>query len=255
MQSLARLGLISRGTVYFIIGVLALLLALGDSNGEATDTKGAFHQIMEQPLGVFLLAFLALGLFCYALWRAVQAVTDSDHLGSDLTGYALRFGRMMGALSHILLGGYAFGLVFLLTSARGPQAERQLARFLLNLPLGNWILGGVGIGILIFGIAQFVIAWREQFCEYISIPRRGGRTLKWICKFGLMSRGFVFMIIGGFFMQAALKDSSSEAGGLNQAWEALRTQPFGQALVGVVALGMISYAFFTGVEAVYRKQT
>lgn len=255
MKSLARVGLISRGIVYFVIGALALLLAMGDSHGAATDTKGAFRQIMEQPLGTFLLSIVALGLFCYAIWRAVQAITDSDNLGDDWMGYGMRFGRMVGALFHIVLGAYAFGLMFMYTSTRGPRAERIFARFLLKLPLGDWIVGGVGIGIFIFGIAQFVIAWREQFCDYITIPRRGGSTLKSICKFGLMSRGFVFMIIGGFFVQAALKHSSREAGGLKEAWETLRSAPYGHALVGITAMGMIAYAFFTGVEAIYRKQT
>lgn len=254
MKSLARVGLISRGTVYFLIGGLALLMAVGDSHGKATDTKGAMRNLLETPIGTFVLAVIALGLFCYAIWRAIQAITDSDHLGSDFKGYFLRFCQMCGAIFHVVLGAYAFALMFLLTSTRGPRAERQLARFVLQLPFGDWLLGGVGLGIVIFGIVQFVIALREQFCDYISIPRRGGRTLKSICKFGLIARGFVFLIIGGFFIQAAIKHSSREAGGLKEAWETLRAQPYGHALVGIVALGLISYAFFTGVEATYRKQ-
>ncbi len=255
MEALARIGLISRGMVYFLIGGLALLMAVGDSHGKATDTKGAMRNLLEQPFGTFLLSVIALGLFCYAIWRAIQAITDSDHLGSDFKGYCIRSGRMAGAVFHVVLGAYAFALMFLLTSTRGPRTETLLARFLLKLPMGDWLLGGVGAGILIFAIAQFVIAWREQFCDYISIPVRGGRTLKSICKFGLVARGFVFLIIGSFFIQAALKRSSREAGGLKEAWETLRTQPYGHALVGIVALGLIAYAFFTGVEATYRKQT
>lgn len=255
MEALARVGLISRGTVYFLIGGLALLMAVGDSRGAATDMKGVLAGILQQPLGTFLLSIVALGLFCYAIWRAIQAITDSDLLGNGWKGYFLRFGRFMGALGHVAMGAYAFGLMFQYKSPAGPHGERKLTHILLKLPLGGWIVAGVGVGILIFGIAQFVIAYREQFCEYISIPRRGARTLKSICKFGLMARGFVFMIIGSFFLQAALKHRSREAGGLKEAWEALQAQPYGQVLVGVVASGLIAYAFFTGVEATYRKQT
>jgi hypothetical protein len=230
-------------------------MAAGESHGEATDMKGVLRGILSQPLGTVLLSLMALGFFCYAIWRAIQAVTDSDHLGSDWKGYFMRFGRMMGAFFHLALGAYAFGLMFFFSPTRGPRAERQLAHFLFKLPLGDWLVGGVGVGILVFGVAQFVIAYREQFCDYIDIPRRGGRTLKSVCKFGLMARGFVFMIIGAFFMRAAVKHSSREVGGLKEAWMSLQAAPYGQYLMGLVALGLIAYAFFTGVEATYRKQT
>lgn len=254
MESLARVGLISRGTVYFLIGSLALLMAAGDKHGEATDMKGVLTNLLSKPLGTFLLSLMALGFFCYAIWRAIQAVTDSDHLGNSWKGLILRSGQMGGALSHLGLGAYAFGLMFFFKSTKGPRAERQVARFLFKLPLGDWLVGGLGLGILIFGIAQFVIAYREQFCNYIAIPRRGSRTLKSVCKFGLMARGFVFMIVGGFFVRAGLRHSSKEVGGLREAWQSLQAAPYGEFLVAIVALGLIAYAFFTAVEAAYRKQ-
>jgi hypothetical protein len=254
MESLARVGLISRGTVYFLIGGLALLMAAGDKHGEATDMKGVLTNLLSKPLGTFLLSLMALGFFCYAIWRAIQAVTDSDNWGSGWQGVMMRTGQAGGALSHLGLGAYAFGLIFFFKSTRGPRAEKQVARFLFKLPLGDWLVGGLGLGILIFGIAQFVIAYREGFCRYIAFPRRGSRTLKSVCKFGLMSRGFVFMIIGGFFIKAGFKHSSNEVGGVREAWQSLQAAPYGEFLVAAVALGLIAYAFFTAVEAAYRKQ-
>src|SRR5215207_364428 len=53
---LARAGLVSRGVIYAIIGVLAIKLALGDG-GKTTNQKGALETIVQQPFGaVFVTA-------------------------------------------------------------------------------------------------------------------------------------------------------------------------------------------------------
>ena len=51
---LARAGLVARGVVYGIIGLLAIKLALGDG-GKTADQQGALHTIAGQPFGKVLL--------------------------------------------------------------------------------------------------------------------------------------------------------------------------------------------------------
>ena len=51
---LARAGLVARGVIYAIIGVLAIKLALGDG-GKATNQQGALKTIANQPFGKALL--------------------------------------------------------------------------------------------------------------------------------------------------------------------------------------------------------
>ena len=69
-QWLARAGLVARGIVYGVIGVLALKLALG-SGGKATSQQGALQTIAKEPFGEVLLIALTVGLAGYALWRLV----------------------------------------------------------------------------------------------------------------------------------------------------------------------------------------
>src|SRR5918995_6556344 len=69
---LARAGLVSRGVIYAIIGVLAIKLALGDG-GKTTNQKGALQTIVEQPFGKALLILMAVGPAGYAIWRLVRA--------------------------------------------------------------------------------------------------------------------------------------------------------------------------------------
>ena len=83
---LARAGLVARGLVYLIIGVLALKLALGDG-GKATNQQGALRTIADRPFGETLLVLVAIGLGGYALWRLIRAAVgrgaEQRDSGSD----------------------------------------------------------------------------------------------------------------------------------------------------------------------------
>ena len=76
MGWLARAGLVARGVVYAVIGVLALKLALGDG-GKATSQQGALKTIGHGSFGTFLLVLLAIGLAAMRSggWCAPRSVT------------------------------------------------------------------------------------------------------------------------------------------------------------------------------------
>src|SRR5687767_4402499 len=68
MERIARFGLATRGTLYFVVALLALQIAAGD-HSEHADREGALQAVARQPLGRALVAILAFGLAAYALWR------------------------------------------------------------------------------------------------------------------------------------------------------------------------------------------
>src|SRR5207248_8506728 len=80
--SLARPGLIARGVVYGVIGVLAIKVAVG-SAGSAANQQGALQAIAGQPFGKGLLIALAAGLARYAGWRLARAATGRRAGGRD----------------------------------------------------------------------------------------------------------------------------------------------------------------------------
>src|SRR6186997_1383347 len=69
---LARAGLVARGAIYGIIGVLALQMAFG-AGGKTTNQSGALAELAQQPGGKLLLILMAIGLFGYAFWRLLRA--------------------------------------------------------------------------------------------------------------------------------------------------------------------------------------
>ena len=109
---LARAGLVARGLVYLIIGVLALKLALGDG-GKATNQQGALKTIADQPFGKTLLVLVAIGLAGYALWRLVRAAVGHGAEQRD-SG----FDRVAALASGIAYGILCVTAVEILTRLR-----------------------------------------------------------------------------------------------------------------------------------------
>ena len=80
IERLGRLGYAAKGTIYILIGALAVQAARR-AGGAVTDAQGALTRIVEAPLGRVLLAVIALGLAGYTLWcfvRAALAVALAD---------------------------------------------------------------------------------------------------------------------------------------------------------------------------------
>lgn len=246
---LARFGYFARALVYFMMGGLALLVVAGSRSGKTTDSKGTLRELLSQPFGRFFLIVIALGLLSYAIWRMYQAIKDTEHLGSKGKGLLKRVGYAIGGVIAASLASYAGRLAFSLAPSGG--SEKTLAHKLLVLPFGQALTLAVGVGIIGFGLSQFVVAIKEKFLKHLAIPADKRRAVIPICKFGLMARGAVFSLIGIFFVRAAIHFNSHEAGGISKAWEVLRSQAYGGFLVAIVAAGFIAFGVYGVLESMY----
>lgn len=251
IDTFARIGFVARATVYFLMGALALLLAFRRGGGAATDSKGALRHLLQHDFGTVFLGALAAGLFSYAIWRTYEAWHGTNTEGGTLKGIGTRAGYVLGAVTHASLGLYALSLIFLFSSPSG-RSEQKMAEQTLSLPFGQLVTALIGLGIFAFGISQFFIAYKERFARVMVIPARHRNLIMHICKFGLVARGIVFAIIGGFFVQAAVYSNSRDAGGIVKAWGLLREQAYGNVLLGVVAAGFIAFGIYGIVEALYE---
>jgi hypothetical protein len=254
IEPLARFGYATKGAVYILIGVLAVLTALS-VGGQVTDTRGAFRAIYAEPFGIALLCAVALGLAAYAVWRVTQAIVDAEGKGRDLKGIAIRIGYAGSGLIH---AGLSVSAVRLLLGERQASSEHEhkgRAAQIIHLPLGAWIIGLVGTGFIAFGLYQIYKGYTCKFSKRLEEGAMSADERQWVLRFGqfgLMARGVVFGIIGYCLIQAALEYDPNEVRGLSGALAALAAQPYGKVLLGVTAAGLAFYGVYMLAEAKYH---
>jgi hypothetical protein len=261
VRAAARMGYAARGVVYLMVGSLAVLAAVG-SGGSTDDPRGALSRLLEQPFGAAILALIAFGLVGYAVWRGMQAVLDADGHGSDAKGLTIRAALLVSGAVHLALavwaaeaalsrfGGPASGGA---AGARGQGGEEGLAGWLMAQPGGRWWVAAVGVAIVCAGVAHVVRGVRRDFEKRLEAGPNVMRVISPVSAFGLVARGIVFAVIGGFFLFAALHVDPSRAGGIERALDWLRARPYGQALFGGIALGLAAYGVYSIVEAIWRR--
>lgn len=252
LQWLARLGYWARGMVYLALGWLATLAAW--SNTQPPTLKRALVAIAEHPFGWLILAAIAGGLFGYATWCVVQAIVKGQGEGSRIKGLASRVGTLMSAVVHAGLGLIAAAIVIdwerLVGGAGGSVVEAWAAR-VLDWPLGRWLVGIIGVGAILMGVAEFAKAHQTAFQDI----RANGWTMTIIHvigKLGLVAKGLIFGLIGTFFLMAAWQAQAAEAGGVQAAFRSLATAPLGEWLFLAVAAGLADYGLFSLLKGWYH---
>jgi hypothetical protein len=257
IELLARVGFAAKGVVYLAIGVLTARAAASLGGGGAQGSREALTSLHAGPFGAALLTAVAIGLAGYVVWRLVEAFADPERRGTGLRGLAIRGGMLVSAFLH---AGLTIWIVRTLlgdgsAGSGGGEGARTWSARLLAQPFGAWLLGAVGVGIIAYGVAEWVRAYRTSFQKRMR-SEMDFRTRRWarrIARAGLISRGIVFWIIGGFVVHAALTADPSQARGLEGALTAVGEQAYGPWLMGLVALGLTAYGVFQWVKAWYRR--
>jgi hypothetical protein len=251
-EMLTRAGLAAKGVVYMLIGILALMAALGEG-GETTNSKGAVSRIAEQPFGEFALFLIGIGLIGYAVWRIACAFLDREHEGSDAKGVGKRTYYFVSALIYISTAIFAFRLAMGdgASGGGGGSTQTWTAR-LMDQPMGVFLVVLIGGAIVAAGIGQILEGWREKFREHLRSLPAGHEWVIRAGKWGYMARGVVFSIMGLFAIQAALQHNPGQVRGMEGALDSLARQPFGQILLALVAAGLACYGAYTLVESRYR---
>lgn len=256
VERLARFGFAAKGVVYVVIGLLAVLAAIG-KGGETTDANGALQAIALQPFGQILLSAIGIGLFGYVLWRFVQALFDPENHGTDAKGLAQRLGFAISGAIYLGLAWTAIQLVINAAhSSGGGNATQDWTARILAQPFGQWLVGLGGALMIGLGFYQFYQAYKAKFRRELKWHEMSANEKTWatrLGRLGISARGVVYALIGVFLIQAARQSNPNEARGVDGALQSLAQQPYGKWLLLIVALGFVAYGVYMGVEARYRR--
>jgi hypothetical protein len=254
---LNRVGDGARGYLFFVLGLLALQMALGKITGTA-DYQGAIAATAGRPLGKFLLIIVFIGLVFYVLWALLCALFDLLHVGHDMKGLFKRGvllvnGVIYGALIPTLLG---------YISGKGGTASSQsfsigkLATTIFLWPGGKYLVALVGVLLVIGGLVTFYSGVRHDFnkeSSSYSLPRAQVKWINRAGRFGTLAYGTVIIIIGALFIAAFKQADPMKATGIDGALLSLLKLPYGRLLLGLIAVGLVAYGVYLVMKALWFR--
>lgn len=244
VDHVARIGLLAYGVVHVLIGWLAVQLAIGQNSGSPS-SDGAIRELAQKPFGMFAVGAVAVGMILLALWQGIEA--GLGHL--DKEGKQRIWKRVVSAgrvLIYLTIGVNALRLLIGSGSSGGGGTKTFTAK-VLDMPGGQILVAGVGLGLLIAGGMLLRKAIGDRFkkdLESSGSSGADGAAYVWLGRIGYTAKGVALGLVGVLFAYAALTREADETGGLDQGLRTLLEQPFGSPLTIVIGLGFASFGLF-----------
>jgi hypothetical protein len=124
----------------------------------------------------------------------------------------------------------------------------------MALPMGDWLVGVVGLITAAYGIAQIVAAVTNKDEERLDLhaldPMRR-RTLNRVCRFGVSARALIIVVLGALLVRAAIEHDPGQATGVRGSILELAGAGPGSWFLGFTAVGLIAYAIDQALHARY----
>jgi hypothetical protein len=257
-EPLARAGLVARGVVFTIFGLIAVRLAfMGSTAGEEASAGGAFAELVEKPLGVVLVGATVVGLLA---WAASCFVAVASGRNGSKPGVSEPMDRardaLRGAIGLVLAYNGTRVLMDGQGSGSGSGEEREWTARLMDAPAGQLLVGAIGLALLGLGVWKVVKAVTRDFLERVDMSRLGRlpqRPVEVLGVAGHIGRGLAFAIVGGFVLKAAVEHDPDESKGIDAALRDLAGGGPGRALLIVTAVGLVCFGLWNVVEAKLRR--
>jgi hypothetical protein len=231
-------------------------MALGAGTaGTAPNQQGALSLIARAPAGRAALVLICAGLLGYSVWKIVLAIRGHGPEGGGAPEPMDRVANLGGGIVYLV-----FFWVALRTATGGSGnasgQSKQAAAGVLGWPGGQLIVGLGGIVLIGISLYQLYDALRGKFAEDSKtgqMDKREHDTFMLLGRIGLSARALVFALVGYFILRIAIDFKATKAAGVNGALVRLQQQPLGAWLLGLVALGLLTFAAFSFLEGGYRR--
>lgn len=246
LDLIARTGMIARGLVYVLLGVL--VLKAGDHAAEGQN--GAFAALAAVPSGSLMLGAVAVGLLAYALFRIATAAFDIEHNGTSPVGIADRIGHL-GVAATYLFFAYSSAEIAIglrqVDRSYGNRTSRFLAEELLAVPLGSLLLGLVGTGFLVATVLNIRNALRDSHMRFTSPLAPAYVT--YVGRAGMFTQAAIAALIGWSLIRAAWFADERQAHAFGGALGQIHRHTF---VYDAIAIGLILFGAFSLLLARYR---
>jgi hypothetical protein len=253
MAWLARAGLVARGLMYVLIGIIAVQVAIDGSHQQA-DRTGAVRLVAQTAFGTAILWLLVIGFAGMTLWRLSEAAWGSP--GADGRKASKRLANLARAVFYALV---TYGILKYALGVGQPSSSdsqsQDLTADALKYQGGQVVVALAGVVVVIAGLYVIYRAYKLKFLKHLRMGSASARTRKVVTRLGQIggiARGLVFATIGVFLVIAAKDANPKQAKGVDSALRALAHTPLGPWLLVVVAIGLMMFGVYSWCEARWR---
>lgn len=251
IELLGRVGLAAYGLVHLLIAWLATRVALGTGSAGEGGKEGALKQIAAESWGAALLWVIAVGLFALAIWQLGEAIWGRNSIGSP----GRRIAHVVEALVWAFLG-YSAAKVASGGKSQSDSDQADLTAKALDAPAGQVLVAAVGL--LVIGAAAYLVHKGAKKTFYKDLDLMGAspttrRVTERLGQVGYIAQGSAYSIVGLLIVIAAIQHDPDKATGLDTALATLAEQPYGTALLLIVAAGLACFGVYCFLDARFRK--
>lgn len=247
-----RIGYATRGSIFLIVGGLAMLAA-GGTGRHPEGVRDALQTVFDQPFGGYALWIIAAGLGCFAGWRLLQSLLDVDGIGNSPYGLMRRASFAVVGLFYLAMATATARITIEPRQATEDQAARSWTHWALSKPLGRDVVAAIAVTLICVAIGMAVQVVRAPYVREFDKSRVSMPWVIAIGSIGLMTRAFVFLMLGVFLGMAAYDFDSSEVIGVSGVLDTLQTQSYGRWMLALAGLGLIAFGAFELTEAYGRR--
>jgi Domain of Unknown Function (DUF1206) len=257
-RPLARIGCVSIGTVYVLVGSLALL-ALSGRLIEAADEERVVQLLLDIPGGALVIWGIVVGATAYVAWRIIEAVSDPYGFGAGWRGLTRRFALASSAIGYALIGFTTARIALGSSNAARDAAEEQqqlIVGQVLGWPGGELLIGIAGAVLAVVGVTQFVLVARRAYATEIRIEPQtelGERVTHFLAWYGYSARGVILCVLAWFLLDGAISSDPNAVGDTDTAFDFIGGGILGDSAFAVVAVGTIAYGIFMYMNAWHYK--
>ncbi|NYG05739.1 hypothetical protein BJ986_000226 [Phycicoccus badiiscoriae] len=247
LEGLARVGYATSGLLHLLIGWITLQVAYG-GGGKNADQSGALASLAGNGLGKVLLWVSVVGFLGLAVWQLADAVVG--HPGDDKDAWGGRAKAVGKAVVYLALAYSAFRFA----TGKATNGRSQSVDFtakLLEKPGGRTLVVIIGLGVVGVGLYHVYKGWKMKFLQ--DLKDHPGMWATRAGRFGYVAKGVALVIVGFLFVTAGINKQPQEASGLDGALKSLRDQPFGTALLILMAIGFAAFGVYSFSRAKHAK--
>jgi uncharacterized protein DUF1206 len=248
-ELIARIGLFCYGAVHLLVAWIAVQVAQGD--GAKADKKGALQMIAAEG-GAWLLWVITVGMGVLLLWQLSEAITGHK----NVDGKRRLQRRIISGIEVFLYGILTYSAGKIAASGKSEGQQSSVVAWILGQSWGQAVIFAAGVAVVVIAAYLAYRGIAKKWLREVDFGRASKATRNVTTRLGQIgwgALGVAYATIGVMLVTSAVNYDPAKASGLDVALKNLAAQPYGQALLIALAVGIAAFGAFALLDARFRK--